>query len=221
MRYIRDESIGALMRITLYATFQALVFGAACAIVSAAPVPPSLRNTGVELPGRKTMHIPSPDGRWMLIASPYSEDRGRTVTLEDKTTRANMLVKRYDRSLSVGWSPDSRAFFLNDAYGSDGEDAYIYWPGVSQPLKLNDPILRADAQAAGIPADHAYFQIRRWLGAKSVLVEYCGHGSEAPARQFDFLYHVDLNTPEEAAIAVRRISERVGPLSFSVNDCLL
>ena len=220
MRYIRDESIGGLMRTTLYATFQALVFGSACAIVSAAPVPTSLRNTGVELPGGKTVHIPSPNGRWTLIASPDSENQERTVALEDKITGATTLVKRYDRSLSVGWNPDSRAFFLNDAYGSDGEDAYIYWPGKTEPLQLNAPILRADAQAAGIPADHAYFKVRRWLGAKSVLVEYCGHGSEAPARQFDFLYHVDLNTPEEAAIAVRRISERVGPLSFSVNECL-
>jgi len=208
------------MRTTLYATFLALVFGAACAMIGAAPVPPSLRMTGVELPGGKTVHIRSPNARWTLIASPYSENQERTVTLEDKITSARTLVKRYDRSLSVGWSPDSRAFFLNDAYGSDGEDAYIYWPGVSQPLKLNDPILRADAQAAGIPADHTYFQVRRWLSAKSVLVEYCGHGSEAPARQFDFLYYVDLNSPEEAAIAVRRISERVGPLSFSANECL-
>ncbi len=189
-------------------------------VIGAASVSPSLRDERISLPGRKTIHIPSPDGRWTLVASPYRNTGDRSLTLEDKATGAKTLVKLYDRSLSVGWSPDGRAFFLNDAYGSDGEDAYIYWPGMSQPLKLNDHVLEADPLAAQIPADHTYFQVRRWLKAKTVLVEYCGHGSEAPARQFDFLYHVDLNGPENPIVAVRRISERVGPLSFSVDECL-
>lgn len=80
----------------------------------------------VSLPTDRTETIPSPDGAWALVAGPITE---RTIMLENRSEHTQTLVKEYSRSLQVGWSPDSRAFFVNDAYGSNLEDAFIYWIG--------------------------------------------------------------------------------------------
>ena len=80
------------------------------------------RVSAVSLPSNRTEAIPSPDGAWALVAGPSSQ---RTIILENRSEHKRKLVKKYERSAQVGWSPDSRAFFLNDAYGSNLEDAFI------------------------------------------------------------------------------------------------
>jgi len=78
---------------------------------------------------------------------------GMTLALEDWKTGRSTVVKRYDRSLGVGWSPDGKAFFLNDAAGSNIEEAYVYRLGaVGDPLPLDDQILKSDPDASRIPA---------------------------------------------------------------------
>jgi hypothetical protein len=62
-----------------------------------------------ELPSDRTESIPSPDGLKVLIASPLPE---RTLVLEDKATQKQTLIKKYDRTIQVGWSPNSLAFFF-------------------------------------------------------------------------------------------------------------
>ncbi len=127
------------------------------------------------------------------------------------------MAKHYDRQIDVAWNPNSASFFLNDAYGSNGEDAYIY-PIEGVPLDMDDLILKHDPDARRVPADHAYFRVRRWLSARRMLVEYCGHNSASPAEQFDFMYRIDLNGLSGAS--VRRVFHRIRSLRLS-GECRL
>ena len=104
----------------------------------------------------------------------------------------------------------AQAFFLNDALGSNVEDAYIYWTGSTSPLNIDDILLRGDAQTQNvINADHSYFQVIRWIGPRTLLAEYCGHTSDTPIVQFDFRYRVEL-TGSQSAVA-HKLSGHVGP----------
>ncbi len=170
----------------------------------------------VTLPPERTETVQSPDGAWALIAGPIPE---RTIILENRSDHKQTLIKEYSRSAQIGWSPDSRAFFVNDAYGSNLEDAFIYRVGTKEPLSLNDAIRSGDKEADALPADHAYFRVGRWVGANEVLAEYCGHGGENPIRRFDFIYAVILDGPGASNLRIRRVSRTVKPASLSAPDC--
>lgn len=175
------------------------------------------RNVSPNLPTDETVSIPSPDGHWALIASPIAK---RTIVLENRLTDSRSLIKAYDRSLKVGWSPDSRAFYLNDAYGSNLEDAFVYWVDSKDALLLNDVILSQDKEAKAVLADHSYFHVLRWQSADLLLVEYCGHGGDyEDGKQFDLLYDVELRGLHGSGAIARRVSRKIGPLSLSVAEC--
>jgi hypothetical protein len=177
------------------------------------------RATGTELPFERTVRIPSPNGRWALVASPLDLSDGRTLALEDRKTHRKSIIKRYDRTLRIGWSPDGNAFFLNDEVGSNIEEAYIYWPKRTEPLELDGPILARDSEAKGIPADHTYFRVLRWVTSTTMLVEYCGHNSGSPTRHFDFVYRVSLTGSDRSSLIVDRVSREVSPLGSSATEC--
>jgi hypothetical protein len=175
----------------------------------------------VELPQRRFVSVFAPNRRWSLVATPFSTKHEEKLFLEDRRTGERTLLKAYGRDLAVSWSPDSSAFFLNNAYGSNVESAYIYWVGKEQPLKLDDLILNSDSEVRSVNADHAYFHVYRWQNSSSVNVEYCGHTNDVPVRQFHFLYRVDLHGGDGADADVHRISGKVWPFaSFSSPECL-
>ena len=180
----------------------------------------SSNGTRKDLPTDKVESIPSPNGRWVLVATPSET---RTVTLVDKESQKRALIKEYDRSLQIGWSPDSSAFFLNDAYASNLEDAYVYFIAFGKPVLLNDYVLGHDSEAKSVAkkVDHAYFQVGNWTNAGTLLLEYCGHGGEAPGIQFDFIYKIDFRDFDSYAwrVEVKRVSRRLGPLSLPAPDC--
>lgn len=141
------------------------------------------------------------------------------LTLEDHATGQRTLVKHYDRGIDVGWSPDGHAFFLNDAYGSNVESAYIYPLGAPAPLLLDGLIYKADPKARNAPADHTYIHIHRWVSPSTVLAEYCGHNSMSPYRQFDFLYRVALTADDTQVLSIRRISMKTWPADPHQAEC--
>jgi hypothetical protein len=179
----------------------------------------AVRRREVDLPKRRTVRIPSPDGRWTLIASPFSPSAESTLTLEDMRTGQKSLVRRIDRDMGVAWSPDSKAFYLNDAYGSNVESAYIYSLGASTPLRLDDFILNNGAKAGDTNADDAYFQVIRWIDPSRIQVEFCGHDSSRADHHFDFIYAVKLNPQKDRAEEVRMISQRTRPQPMMAPEC--
>ncbi len=172
----------------------------------------------VSLPQRKTVSIPSPNGRWNLVATPVRSESDRQLFLVNRSSGERSLIKTYQRDLTVGWGPDSHAFFLNDGLGSNIEEAYIHWISKDQPLLLDDLILRSDPEARALNADHTYFHVYRWRNAHSVDVEYCGHTSETPVRQFYFLYRVDLSGSNGTDADIHRFQGKVSPATTL--DCL-
>jgi hypothetical protein len=121
--------------------------------------------------------------------------------------------------LVVGWSPDSAAFFINDALGSSEEQSYLYSLARKKLVSLDDVLQKEDPNALQIPADHTYFRVRRWVNGSSVALEYCGHNSSDPAQQFDFLYIVNLSPTNKLPVKVRRTAANIGPLSIFKPEC--
>jgi WD40 repeat protein len=197
-----------------------LVWATVPVFFGAALLAQTSNNTRRDLPTNKVESIPSPNGRWVLIASP---SESRTVTLLDKERQKRTLIKEYDGSLQIGWSPDSSAFFLNDAYASNLEDAYVYLIAFGKPVRLSDFVFGHDSEAksAAKKADHTYFRVGNWTNGGSLLLEFCGHGGEAPGIQFDFIYRVDLHDLEarNVGVTVKRVSRKLGPLDLSASDC--
>jgi hypothetical protein len=172
-----------------------------------------------QLPGKRMIRVPSPDGHWVLISSPLMPSGDGTLSIEESKTGQHTVVKHFERSLGVGWSPDSKAYFLNDQEGSNITEAYVYWPEKADPLRLDDLILKHDTEANAIRADHTYFRIRRWYNTQTLLVEYCGYSSESPTVQFDFFYRVYLTGSGHPEASIRRLSHKVGPIDLAINEC--
>lgn len=196
------------------------VLNAGVAQPQSAPTVPA--PTGTELPAGKTLRLPSPNGKWSLLSpAPSSQaDSEKTLFLENRVTHTRSVVARYNRAIRVGWNPEGKAFFLDDELGSNITDAYLFWPPRANPLLVDDLILAQDPEAKNLKADHGYFLIRNWANSATVIAEYCGHISEAPALQFDFLYRITLTSSKNPSVAVRRISRNVRPARPDSPDCL-
>jgi len=170
-------------------------------------------------PARHTVRVPSPDGRWLLVISPFQLNAESTLTLIDRGNGQSTVIQKVDRDIDVDWSPDSRAFALNDAYGSNVASAYVHRPGEAAPLNLNDVILKAGVPAYAASADHAYFQAVRWISPRTLLAEYCGHNSTLPDHHFDFLYRITLAEDRQQATGIRLVSSRTGPALIAQPEC--
>jgi hypothetical protein len=179
-----------------------------------------LLNPSLSLPTDKEETLPSPDRQWALVAGPITS---RTISLEDRSNNTHRFIREYDRSVTVGWSSGSQGFFVNDAYSSNLEDAYLYWVHSDQPLKLNDLIFNRDKQASEIAkiADHAYFRVLGWYSADAIVVEYCGHSGQEPAKQFDYFYRVTSIGHSGTEPSVLRISHTDREADSSHPDCSL
>src|SRR5713101_669128 len=70
--------------------------------------------------------IPSPNGKWALIFECPNDCSERKLWVEDTSSHARKLVKEYERSLDIAWTPDSRLFFVNDNSGSTNARCYVY-----------------------------------------------------------------------------------------------
>lgn len=185
--------------------------------------PQASNSTREDLPTNKVELIRSPNGRWVLLASP---GESKTLTLLDMEHKRRIPIKEYDESLQVGWSPDSTAFFVNDAYASNLEDAYVYFLAFGKPILLNDFVLEHDSEAKSLAkkANHVYFRVANWTNPGVLLLEFCGHGEEAPGTQFDFIYDLhlqDFHDYYSRRVTVKRVSRKLGPLDSSESDCTL
>lgn len=153
-----------------------------------------LQRKVVQLPQGALTRIPSPHGTWTLVFECPNDCSERRLWLENSSTRSRKLVGKYDRSLSVSWAPDGRAFFVDDEYGSNGTLSYVYDPTTLKATDLATLIATGDAQETQfLKAGHSYLRAKRWLSSHEVLVVLYGHFDEGPPRGFTIQYRVDLN----------------------------
>ncbi len=104
------------------------------------------------------------------------------------------------------WSPDGKAFSVNDHWASDHESAYIYDTETLKRQNVGEEILAADPESRHFTNSHAYFQVERWDGPAHVFVRFQGHTDEAPVQCFEFQYRVSRTG------MVGKLSERVHPI---------
>ncbi|MBZ5597380.1 MAG: hypothetical protein LAN83_03575 [Acidobacteriia bacterium] len=112
-------------------------------------------------------------------------------------------MNEYERSSGVSWAPDSRRFFVNDDFGSNGSLSYVIDPSTLKTVDLSKMITDNDADAKQfLKAGHSYLRAKHWLNSHELLVVLFGHFDEGPAHGFTIQYRVDLNA------GARKLSQR-------------
>ena len=150
--------------------------------------------TVISLPRGAVSRIPSPDGKWTLIFECPNDCSERKLWIERNASRTRKLIKEYERSLSISWSPDSRLFFVNDASGSTATLCYVYDPVTLKETDLAKVVLAGDPTAARfLNAAHSYLEAKRWLNSRQLLLILEGHNDGSPPRGFNLKYRVDLS----------------------------
>jgi len=148
----------------------------------------------VSLPAGAMSRIPSPGGRWTLIFECPDDCSERKLSIEDNDRHVRRFIKDYDRSLSISWAPDAEHFFVNDAWGSNGESCLVYEPAMLTTVDVATILLANDPEVKTfLDTGHSYVQATRWISAGKLLVVLFGHFNDPPARGFTLRYRVDLN----------------------------
>jgi hypothetical protein len=148
----------------------------------------------VELSRGALSRIPSPNGKWTLVFECPRNCSERRLSVEDSASHTRRLVGEYERSLSVSWAPDSRSFFVDDAYASNEALSYVYDPVKLKATDLAKLLVAGDPGAAQFfGVGHSYLHARRWLNSRELLVVLYGHFDEPPLRGFTLQYRVALD----------------------------
>ncbi len=150
------------------------------------------------LPSGSVTRMVSPNKVWTLIFECPDYSQPRTLSIERIGTKDRKEVKHYERSVDVGWSPNSRLFFVNDNFGSNGASAYVYDPLTLKETDLAELILAKYHDADDyVGAGHSYLRVKRWMNSHQLTVTLNGHFDDPPpARGFAMAYRVDVRTGE-------------------------
>jgi len=152
----------------------------------------------VRLPQGAITRIPSPDSRWVLVFECPDSCNQRKLWIEDTNSHTPKLVREYQRSLAVGWAPDSKRFFVEDDYDSTGSSTYVVDAATLRITDVNPIIANSDEIATKmLNAGHSYVRTKGWLNSHVLVVILSGHFDEPPPRPFTCGYRVDLNGKAE------------------------
>jgi len=153
----------------------------------------SARPAVVTLPKGEVSRIQSPDGEWTLIFECLHECTERKLWIEDNGAHERRLVRDYERSLSISWAPDSRHFFVNDLYGSNGGLCSAYDTATLKTIDMAELLVARDAGVRRfLDAGHSYLQAKRWIDSHELLIVLFGHFDDPPLGGFTLRYRVDL-----------------------------
>ena len=130
----------------------------------------------VNLPRGEASRIPSPNGKWALIFQCPNDCSERKLWVEDTSSHARKLVKEYQRSLDIAWTPDSRLFFVNDNSGSTDARCYVYEAASLKETDVAKVVLARYPHAEQfVNSGHSYLRAKRWLNSHALLVVLTGH----------------------------------------------
>ncbi len=100
----------------------------------------------------------------------------RKLWVEDTSSHARKLVKEYQRSLDIAWTPDSRLFFVNDNSGSTDARCYVYEAASLKETDVAKVVLARYPHAEQfVNSGHSYLRAKRWLNSHALLVVLTGH----------------------------------------------
>ena len=156
--------------------------------------PRSARPSVIRLPRVGVTRIPSPDGKWTLIFEMPSWDSTRKLWIQGNGSTERTLVRDFERSLDISWSPDSRHFFVNDASGSTDTLCYVYDPQTLRAIDVLDLLTAASRRARNFEADHFYLEAKHWVGSDELLITVMGYLSSTPPKPgLSGTYLINLN----------------------------
>lgn len=83
----------------------------------------------VQFPGTQTSVRSPTSAARVFYVEMGSDEGGQNFSLRfDRGHGAPIILRRFDRSVDVGWSPSGRHFFVNDHVGSNSADCLIVRP---------------------------------------------------------------------------------------------
>jgi dipeptidyl aminopeptidase/acylaminoacyl peptidase len=163
----------------------------------------------LELPFGESKRLSSPDGRYVLFGREYDQKANKPPELwiEDTRTSRRTRLLELNGTASAAWSPDGTAFYVNNRWASDSENACIYDAATLQRIDLGKAIVDNDREARRFANGHAYFEVDRWQGSQNVAVRFHGHSDEAPVVCFELRYDVSRTS------SVKKLSQRTAPVT--------
>jgi hypothetical protein len=172
------------------------LFALPSASAAQAKSPRGVHGAVISLPEGAMTAIASPDRNWTLIFEFPDVNKSRKLWIQHRGSSERKLVREFDRSLDISWSPDSQHFFVNDASGSGETRPYVYDPATLQSVDLAVLIAKASPKADDyLGADHSYLDAKRWITSHELLIKMTAYFSEPPPhkRGFTGTYRVDLS----------------------------
>jgi hypothetical protein len=154
------------------------------------------RSAVINLPKGAMTMITSPDRNWTLIFEFPDVYKARRLWIQHHGSNERRLVREFDRSLDISWSPDSQHFFVNDASGSGETRPFVYDPATLESIDLAVLIAEASPKADDyLGADHSYLDAEHWINSHELLIKMMAYFSEPPPQRpgFSGAYRVDLS----------------------------
>lgn len=154
------------------------------------------RGQDVSFPGAHS-ESRSPNGRFVVrnfdsdVANP-----AHTLILVGNQSSLDITIYHYGRGVDILWSPDSKAFIVNDHEGSNVAHPVLF----TEPWSTNYVDLRAklirflhskNADEHLLGNHHVYITAQRWLSNKDILCKATGYGDVDP-KGFtrDYVYEI-------------------------------
>lgn len=132
--------------------------------------------------------VRSPDGQHTLLWKASA----CALWITDARGSHRQLLLRPIEAPSIGWSPDSRAFFVNDHISSDFESSYVFSIAtIPQKLDLHAAVRHYLEPNERRGNAHVYAHALSWIDNEHILLRVSGHSDRPPAREFVNCYIAD------------------------------
>jgi hypothetical protein len=154
------------------------VFAAFLASAAASAATPPI----VTFPGLQTsVRSPSSSAR-VFYQEMGADEGGQNLSLRVNSGRGRPIqIKRFDRSVDIGWSPSGQHFLVNDYIGSNLADCLIVRPGRQGVRGIS--LMRVIARSRGRPREtpdnsHYYVHCDGWASPTIIRGVVAGHTDE-------------------------------------------
>ena|SRR6266851_3869392 len=125
-----------------------------------------------------------PSHRYEVSWREATNEQPHQLTFRKIPAGSKTLVRNFDRSVEVLWSPSGNSFLVTDHEGSDSSRVYVYNSSVpNTPHELRAELPTSVARALA-ESHHAYLPASKWLDDSAVLLRAHGYG-DTQRRGFD------------------------------------
>lgn len=147
--------------------------------------------------------LASPDNQWTLANGCHGCPAGRVLWLANNNDHHRRIVRKYEHTVTAGWSSDSASFFLNDEAENGSVHAYVIEAESLKTTEIEKLIVAADDEAPKfLRANRAGVAVEHWLAPGQLTAALTGRYDTPNPIAFEIRYAVKLGG------SVRRISAR-------------